>query len=36
VPRTIDALRNDNEFSGQAVDSVIAAVPFRNRAEAAE
>lgn len=35
APRTIDALRADPEFQDQAADAVIAAVPFRARAEAA-
>ena len=35
-PRTIDALRGDLEFQEAAADAVIAAVPFRAKAEAAE
>jgi len=35
-PRTIDELRADLEFRDDAVDAVIAAVPFRVKAEAAE
>jgi antitoxin HicB len=35
-PRTIDALRADAEFQQDAADAVIAAVPFRVKAEAAE
>jgi predicted RNase H-like HicB family nuclease len=36
-PRTIDELRADREFRDDAVDAVIAAVPFRVKAqEAAE
>jgi hypothetical protein len=35
-PRTIDELRSDARFQEDAVDSVIAAVPFRVSAEAAE
>ena len=35
-PRTIDELRADPEFRDEAVDAVIAAVPFRAKAEAAE
>jgi antitoxin HicB len=35
-PRTIDDLRGDAEFLGDSVDAVIAAVPFRAKAEAAE
>lgn len=33
-PRTIDQLRSDAEFQEQAVDAVVAAVPFRVKAEA--
>jgi antitoxin HicB len=33
-PRTIDELRADPEFRNDAVDAVIAAVPFRVNAEA--
>jgi predicted RNase H-like HicB family nuclease len=36
APRTIDELRADAEFQEEAADAVIAAVPFRARAEAAE
>ena len=35
-PRTIDELRSDLEFQEVAADAVIAAVPFRAKAEAAE
>jgi predicted RNase H-like HicB family nuclease len=35
-PRTIDELRGDLEFQEAAVDAVVAAVPFRAKAEAAE
>jgi len=35
-PRTIDELRGDPEFQEEAADAVIAAVPFRAKAEAAE
>jgi predicted RNase H-like HicB family nuclease len=35
-PRTIDQLRGDPEFRQQAADAVIAFVPFRIKAEAAE
>jgi len=35
-PRTIDDLRADAEFREDAADAVIAAVPFRAKAEAAE
>ena len=35
-PRTIDELRADPEFQEDAADAVIAAVPFRAKAEAAE
>jgi len=35
-PRTIDELRADPEFRDDATDAVIAAVPFRIKAEAAE
>ena len=35
-PRTIDELRADLEFQEAATDAVIAAVPFRAKAEAAE
>ncbi len=34
--RTIDELRADAEFQEEAADAVIAAVPFRAKAEAAE
>jgi antitoxin HicB len=34
--RTIDELRGDLEFQEAATDAVIAAVPFRAKAEAAE
>jgi predicted RNase H-like HicB family nuclease len=36
TPRTIDELRADPEFRSDAADAVIAAVPFRVTAEAAE
>lgn len=35
-PRTIDELRRDPEFRQDAIDAVVAAVPFRANAEAAE
>jgi antitoxin HicB len=35
-PRTIDELRANPEFRDDALDAVIAAVPFRVKAEAAE
>lgn len=35
-PRTIDELRADPEFREDAADAVIAAIPFRAKAEAAE
>jgi predicted RNase H-like HicB family nuclease len=35
-PRTIDDLRTDPEFQDDAADAVVAAVPFRVKAEAAE
>jgi len=35
-PRTIDELRADAEFQEDVTDAVIAAVPFRIKAEAAE
>jgi antitoxin HicB len=35
-PRSIDELRADAEFQEDAADAVIAAVPFRAKAEAAE
>jgi hypothetical protein len=35
-PRTIDELRSDAEFQQDANDAVVAAVPFRAKAEAAE
>jgi antitoxin HicB len=35
APRTIDDLRGDPHFQDSAADAVIAAVPFRARAEAA-
>ena len=34
--RTIDELRSDAGFQEDAVDAVVAAVPFRAKAEAAE
>jgi predicted RNase H-like HicB family nuclease len=36
APRTIDELRGDLEFQEAATDAVIAAVPFRAKAVAAE
>lgn len=36
TPRTIDELRADPVFQEDAADAVIAAVPFRAKAEAAE
>ena len=35
-PRSIDALRSDPEFIERSVDAIVAAVPLRTRAEAAE
>jgi predicted RNase H-like HicB family nuclease len=35
-PRTIDELRADDEFQNEAKDAVVAAVPFRLKAEVAE
>jgi antitoxin HicB len=35
-PRTIDDLRTDPEFQESVADAVVAAVPFRAKAEAAE
>ena len=35
-PRSIDALRDDIEFQDAAAGAVVAAVPFRAKAEAAE
>jgi len=35
-PRTIDELRADTEFQEDAADAMIAIVPFRAKAEAAE
>ncbi len=35
-PRTIDQLRNDPEFIEDSRDAVVAAVPFRAEAQAAE
>ena len=35
-PRTIDALRDDPAFQRDSTDAVVAAVPFRLKAEAAE
>jgi antitoxin HicB len=34
APRTIDQLRSDADFQEQALDAVVAAVPFRIKAEA--
>ena len=36
APRTIDALRADKQFQEDAVDAVVAAVPFHPHAQAAE
>jgi antitoxin HicB len=36
LPRTIDELRTDMEFQEDAADAMIAVVPFREKAEAAE
>jgi predicted RNase H-like HicB family nuclease len=36
APRTIDDLRSDAEFQKEAEDAIVAAVPFRVKAEAAE
>jgi predicted RNase H-like HicB family nuclease len=36
TPRTIDELRTDPAFQESASDAIIAAVPFRAKAEAAE
>jgi antitoxin HicB len=36
APRTIDMLRTDPQFQEESADAVIAAVPFRVKAEAAE
>jgi antitoxin HicB len=36
APRTIDELRSDKQFQEDAVDAVVATVPFRARAQAAE
>jgi antitoxin HicB len=35
-PRSIDDLRSDPQFREQSEDAIVAAVPFRARAEAAE
>ena len=35
-PRTIDELRADKEFQKEAADAIVAVVPFRLKAEAAE
>lgn len=35
-PRTIDELRTDKAFQQDAADAIVAAVPFRVNAEAAE
>jgi len=35
-PRTIDELRGNAEFQEDAADAVVAAVPYRAKAEAAE
>jgi hypothetical protein len=34
IPRTIDELRSDPVFCGQAEDAVVAAVPFTVKVEA--
>jgi predicted RNase H-like HicB family nuclease len=36
TPRSIDDLRSEKDFQTNAADAVIAAVPFRVKAEAAE
>ena len=36
VPRTLDELRRDPEFQEDSADAVVAAVPFRMKAVAAE
>jgi antitoxin HicB len=36
APRTIDVLRADPQFQEESAEAVIAAVPFRVKAEAAE
>jgi predicted RNase H-like HicB family nuclease len=36
APRTIDELRGDLEFQEAAMEAVVAAVPFKAKAEAAE
>jgi len=36
LPRTIDELRADKEFRDSAVDAIVAAVPFHEKAVAAE
>jgi predicted RNase H-like HicB family nuclease len=36
APRTIDELRADPQFRDDAADAVVALVPFRPKAEAAE
>jgi antitoxin HicB len=35
-PRTLDELRADRDFQKSATDAVVAAVPFHEKAEAAE
>jgi predicted RNase H-like HicB family nuclease len=35
-PRSIDELRKDNRFRRDAVDAIVAAIPFGMKAEAAE
>jgi predicted RNase H-like HicB family nuclease len=35
-PRSIDDLRSDPQFREQSEDAIVAAVPFRAKAEAAE
>jgi antitoxin HicB len=35
-PRSIDALRDDAAFQRDAADAIVAAIPFRMKAEAAE
>lgn len=36
APRSIDDLRHDKNFQGEIANAVVAAVPFRFNAEAAE
>jgi predicted RNase H-like HicB family nuclease len=35
-PRTIDELRQNSDFQDSAIDALVAVVPFRSKAEAAE